>query len=173
MLEIRIDDVLQVGWGSLHHYCRLRDKSAWEWFLETDKIFEKYDYPCTLVVLSEGIDYYPKWVEYIKKYQRRYKIELHGSSHHYYDKMTAEEGYKDLLQAKDKIEKEFDIKITTWYVPYGRRHFPKWGKEVCDKLGINFDVEGRLISQHKFHYWHENQVKRVEKLIQCQIQERN
>ena len=160
-LEFRNDDVLQVGCSSLHHVCRLRCKTAWEWFLEADKVFEEYNYPCTLVILSEGIDYYPEWVEYIKKHQYRYNIELHGSSHRYYENMTAEEGYKDLLKAKEKIEKEFNVKITTWYIPYGKRHFPKWGEEVCKKLGINFDVVGRELKQHKFHYWHKEQVEKV------------
>ena len=173
MLEIRNDDVLQVGWSSFHHYCRLINKSSWEWFLEADKIFEKYNYPCTLVVLADGIEKLPHWVEHIKKNQHRYKIELHGSSHHYYCNMTEEEGYKDLLHAKEKIEKEFNVKIESWYVPYGKRKFPKWGPKVCKRLGINFDVVGRDVKQYKFHYWHKGQVEKVKKTIQCQTQGNN
>lgn len=174
LIELRNDDILQIGNGSTHHGYRLRVKTAWEWFLEADKVFEEYNYPCTLVVLSEGIDHYPEWVEHIKKNQHRYKIELHGSSHHYYQDMTSEEALKDLRQAKERIEQEFNTKVTTWYVPYGRKKFPVWGKEVCKKLGINFDVVEVDNYHYKFHYWHKKQVEKAHNFIRCQaIQESN
>jgi len=174
MLEIRNDDVLQVGWSSFHHYCRLLKKTSWEWFLEADKIFEEYNYPCTLVVLADGIDKLPHWVEHIKKNQHRYKIELHGSSHHRYDKMTAEEGLKDLQQARKKIEKTFNIKIENWIVPYGKRSAPDWGEEVCKKMGIGYVLTRGNNKYRVFHYWHEGQVDKVKRLIKwLQTQENN
>lgn len=169
-LEIRNDDVLQVDAGSTHHGYRLRDKTPFEWFLWADSVFEEYNYPCILAVLSEGIDYYPKWVKHIKKHQHRYKIELHGSSHHQYKHFTAKEALEDLRQAKDKIEQEFNVKITTWYVPYSykeRKGFPNWGKEVCDELGIEFDVTEKKKLQYPFHYWHKEQVEKIHKIIRC------
>jgi len=165
MLELRDDDILQIGAGGTKHLRRLRIKTAWEWFLETDKVFEEYNYPCTLAVLSEGIDYYPEWVNHIKKHQHRYNIELHGLSHCYYNYLTAEEGFKNLHQAKERIEKEFNTKITTWYVPYGKRKFPVWGKEVCNKLGIEFDTTEGKNKQYKFHYWYKEQVEKAHNII--------
>lgn len=168
--ELRNDDVLQVGFGSAHQAYRLREKTAWEWFKEADKPFAKYNYPCTLVTLSDGIEYWPEWVEYIKKNLHRYKIELHGSGHHYYKQMTKEAALADLRIAKDKLENEFQVKVTTWYVPYGSRRYPEWGEEVCKELGINFDVVGRDTHQHTFHYWHQEQIDKVKKIIEeiCQ-----
>ena len=167
MSELRMDDVLQVNPGSAHHCYRLRNKTPWEWFLEADSVFEEYDYPCILTLLSEGIDHYPKWVKHIKKHQHRYKIELHGSFHHQYKQFTAEKALKDLRGAKDKIEKEFNIKVTTCYVPYSykkRKGFPDWGQEVCDKLGIEFDVTKKE-RQFIFHYWHKEQVEKAHKIV--------
>ena len=168
MFELRMDDVLQLGAGSTNHLGRLSIKTPLEWFLWADSVFEEYDYPCILVMLADGIDHYPEWVKHIKKHQHRYKIELHGSSHHVYYNMTAEKGLEDLRKAKDKIEKEFNVKITTWYVPYGKKKYPTWGKDVCDKLGLKFDTTEIKHRQRIFHYWHETQVKKVHNIIRSQ-----
>ena len=165
MFELRDDDILEIGFGSAHHAYRLRVKNAWEWFKEADKVFEEYNYPCTLAVLSEGIDYWKEWVEHIKRNLHRYKIELHGSKHHYYDNMSMEEGLGDLKKARDLLEKEFKTPITTWYVPYGKRHYPKWGEEVCDKLGLNFDATKNPNRIFNFHYWHKEQVEEINEMV--------
>ena len=170
MPEIRDDDILQILPGSHHHAYRIEDKNHWEWFQWADSVFEEYNYPCTLAVLSEGIKHWPEWVKHIKKHQHRYKIELHGSSHLRYKYMTAKEALKDLREAKDKIEQEFNTKITTWYVPYSfkkRKGFPDWGKEVCDELGVEFDVTEKKEPQYRFHYWHKEQVEKAHKIIRC------
>ena len=162
-----MDDVLQIEPGSNHHRHRLKNKTPFEWFLWADSVFEEYDYPCIITVLSEGIEHYPKWVKHIKEHKHRYKIELHGSSHLRYKYMTPKEAFKDLKKAKDKVEKAFNTKITTWYVPYSykkRKGFPDWGKEVCDKLGIEFDVTEKE-RQFIFHYWHKEQVEKAHKII--------
>lgn len=175
MFELRCDDILQVGFGSAHQAYRLREKTAWEWFQWADQVFAEYNYPCTLAVLSEGIEHWPDWVKYIKANQYRFKIELHGSSHFYYCNMTAEEGYKDLKMAKERLEKEFNVPITTWYVPYGRRRYPDWGEEVCDKLGINFDVTNNPNRVFPFHYWNREQVEEVNEMVKnlCRITGKN
>jgi len=173
ILKLRNDDVLQIGAGSAKHGYSLREKTPFEWFLWADSVFEEYDYPCTLSVLSEGIDRYPEWVEHIKKNKHRYKIELHGSSHYRYNSMTMEEGLKDLREAKEKIEKTFDVKIDKWVVPFGRRSAPDWGKEVCKKLGVDIVLTRGNDEYFMFHYWHKGQVEEVHKIIKCQMQENN
>ena len=170
MIELRNDDILQVNVYSAHHNYRLKKKTPWKWFLECDRVFEEYDFPQTLVILSEGIEHYSEWVEHIKKNIHRYKIELHGSSHYFYDTWTAKDAYEDLKKAKERIEKEFGVNITTWYVPYGKRHFPSWGKEVCAKLGLEFDITAGNKQQFLFHYWHQIQVDKAIKLVKNSCQ---
>ena len=146
-----------------------------EWFLEADKVFEKYNHPCILAILSEGlID--RTWVEHIKKNQHRYIIELHGSSHYKYGRMSKEELFNDLRKAKWETEAEFGVKITTWYVPFGRKGRNPYAEEVCKaldlKLGIpNGKVDVRLWHKNKtiphvnFHFWRRDQIQDVESVL--------
>jgi len=166
MRHFRNDDILQVEVFSHKQGRRLNPKIAFDLFKECDKIFERYDYPCILAVLSEGIDYYPEWVEYIKKNKHRYQIELHGSKHYYYNSLSEEEGYKDLKQAKEKIEKEFGVKVTTWVVPHGVKKSPEWGLRVCKKLGLEIAVLSNPKNPYMFHFWHKGQVARVKRMIE-------
>lgn len=174
--EIRCDDVLQSN-----HLSQRQKKVAngrlFEMFLEADKIFEKYNYPCTLAILAEGIKHCPEWTEYIKKNQRRYKIELHGYCHNHFAQLPEETGEEYLRKAKELIEKTFNIKITTWYVPFGRKSMPEWGEEVCQRLGIKLDIpirktlpefwfKDRTIPQTNFHYWDLGQVNTIKKILQ-------
>lgn len=177
-LEIRNDDVLQIHLNPYSKAQRraLREKSFFDWFLEADKIFEEYNYPCTLAVLSEGIDIYPEWVQYIKDNLSRYKIELHGSCHQPYSKLDEKTGEKDLSQAIEKIEKTFNIKITTWYVPLGRKFIPEWGERVCERMGIKCDIPTMKIlpftwkmkplrTHINFHYWYKDQVEQINQIV--------
>ena len=168
MLELRNDDVLQIGAGSAHHGYSLREKTPFEWFLWADSVFGEYNFPCTLSVLSEGIDHYPEWVEHIKKNKHRYKIELHGSSHHRYNSMTAKEGFNDLKKAKEKIENTFGVKIENWVVPYGKRNLPDWAEDICKKLGIGLMITRGNRDWLVFHYWHKGQVEKAHKFIKWQ-----
>lgn len=173
-LKIRNDDVLQTKSASKSQRKALIEKSFFEWFLEADKIFEEYNYPCTLVVLAEGIDKEKEWVEYIKKNIHRYKIELHGYSHSKYVRMNKEQGKKDLAKAIKKIEDTFKCKITTWYVPFGRKNVPNWGEQVCKELGIKIDIpiEKTLpyfyrkgIRNINFHFWDLKQINQIDNII--------
>lgn len=176
-LEIRNDDILQIGWSSKDQQERIKGKNMFEIFLETDRLFERYNYPCTLAVLSDGIKYYPKWVEHIRKHKDRYKIELHGSHHYNYSKFNREKLKTDLKEAINKIEFTFNTKITTWYPPFGRKGENEYGIEVCKELGIEqFIQKGKvdaalwLLYPDKyfhvnFHYWYKTQVEVVEKIL--------
>ena len=183
MTEIRCDDVLQSSHLSQRQK-KVANGKLFEMFLEADKVFEEYNFPCTLAVLAEGIIHCPEWTEYIKKNQHRYTIELHGYYHHHFARLSEEDGEKDLKRAIDTIEKTFDTKVTTWYVPFGRKSMPGWGKEVCQRLGIKLDVpirktlpefwfRDKTIPQVNFHYWDKGQVNNIKKIIQlCRQQEK-
>ena len=124
-VEIRIDDVLLLNnlTGSMKN-C-LRHNTFFGHFKEMDKILERLKNPVVLTVMAEGIEHYPEWVEYIRARQDRFIIELHGYSHFYYKGMSEEEAYFSLGLAKTKIEETFGVKVTRWYVPFGRHYFPE------------------------------------------------
>lgn len=173
--EIRNDDVLQVTHLSQRQK-RVANGRLFEMFLEADKVFEKYNYPCTLAVLGEGIKHCPEWVDHIKKNIHRYKIELHGYVHNHFAQLTEEQGEEDLKKALDLIEKTFNTKVTTWYVPFGRKSMPEWGGAVCERLGIKLDIPTRkclpvfwlkdkTIPQVNFHYWDLQQCNQIEEIL--------
>ncbi len=179
--SIRNDDVFQNTDFTADQERAFKIKSPYHWFLEADKPFAEHNFSCTLVVLSEGLDLYHEWVKYVKENIGRYKIELHGSSHLKYKKMTEEEGLKDLQFAKNRIEQEFGQKITTWYVPFGRSNIPEWGDRVCEKLGIKmdrptmkqlpyfWDREPKR-EQINFHYWDLHQILQIRDIIETLCQ---
>ena len=140
MIEIRNDDILQSTMFSRTQRKVLETKSLFDYFLEIDKYFEKYNYPCILAVISEGIDKCPEWVEHIKKNISRYKIELHGKYHRYYGESSANELENELREAKEKIENTFNVKVSKWYVPFGRKGRHQNGEEVCSILGITQEI---------------------------------
>lgn len=181
--QIRNDDVLQISGFTKNQVKTMGDKMLYEHFLEADRVFEKYDYPCILAILSEGINGYPDWVKHIKNNIHRYIIELHGSAHYRYGNLSEERGKKELKEALDKIEETFGVRPTTWYLPFGRKSQPKWGKKVCEELRIKYDVPtGKIDAKrwiygyrrtHKppfyhinFHFWDEQQVKHIEQVIE-------
>lgn len=185
MVEIRNDDVLQVGYKTVHqgYYCK--DKDMFELFLKADEPFQKYNYPCTLAILAEGVDVYPEWVKHIKNNSQRYTLELHGYHHEHYNILSREEGKLQLQRAVEKIEDKFQTKLTTWYVPFGRRRWPDWGKEVAEELGLRFDPypgkievrywlmrnkQGYPFEHTNFHFWHPAQAKAVKEIL-CLLNE--
>ena len=197
-IELRNDDVLQTHAASVHQGYRTREKSLYDWFMWADEIFEKYNFPCTLAILGEGIEHaktnvlYQKWVEHIKKNKHRYTIELHGFHHRHPNELTREEMFKDISEGKKIVEDTFETKITTWYIPFGRRYQSPFGKEICEELGLNYDKYlGNIGTDHwlksyqkhkvspyeqiNFHYWHKEQVQNVEEIIKIwhQTQENN
>jgi len=188
-VQIRCDDVLQYHLWSKQGRKYLSDwrpdgKTPFELFKQADRLFDKYNYPCILAILSEGIDKYPEWVDYIKKYQHRYIIELHGSYHYYYCDLNEIEGERELRKAKEKIESTFNTKISTWYITFGKKKAPEWGQRVCDRIGIKYDYptskrdpELWLKNYYKkddliypfyhinFHYWHPEQREDINNVL--------
>ncbi len=176
MLNFRNDDVLQNTDFTSYQKKAFKMKSPFHWFLEADKPFAEYNYPCVLAILAEGIGIYKEWVKYIKDNIGRFKIELHGMRHERYKEMTEESGYNELLFAKNLIEQEFKQKITTWYVPFGRSNIPEWGDRVCEKLGIKmdrptmkqlpyfWDKEPKR-EQINFHFWSAKQNLQIKNIL--------
>ena len=180
-LLIRADDVLQTSLFTKTQRVALQDKSMFEWFLDIDKEFEKYNYPMILAVLSEGIDTEHEWVEHIKKNKHRYIIELHGGQHLKYGRLSREDLFNDLYWSKLKIEKAFNVKVSTWYVPFGRKGRNAYAEEVCKALEINLGIPDRKVDaklwfndkalEHvNFHYWREDQNNHVKEILKqlCQ-----
>lgn len=180
--EIRNDDILQVT-GVTHAQARDMDgRSLFECFLEADKIFEEYQYSCTLAVLSEGIVLYRGWVKHIKRNIKRYKIELHGREHCNYSSFSKEKLLINLGYAKERIENTFNIHITTWYPPKGRKGENPYMDDVCRELGMvayhqhgkvdakfwlkEYKKNNRWLFPHmNFHYWNRGQVQTVNEVI--------
>ena len=180
--ELRNDDVLQSQRITKHQQIAMEGRDLFDLFLECDKIFEKYNYPCTLLILSEGIDVYPEWVEHIKKNLHRYKLELHGTLHYNYKYLSREQVKKELAEAKEKIERTFGVKLTTWYMPFGRKGKHEDGDAICKELGLLEEKQTQKIDirfwtnhytkyntskfpQANFHYWCNHQRKQVEKIL--------
>lgn len=183
-LEIRNDDVLQTLFSvTKHQQSDLRGRTLFEAFLESDRMFEEHNYPCTLAVLSEGIPYETKWIEHIKKNKHRYKLELHGGLHINYMRKGDEYTKKELMLAIDKIEATFETRLSMWYPPWGRKGTP-WnsGPMICKELGIEMyhqvgKVDAKLWLKNpdkyphvNFHYWNDAQVKIVNQIL-CRLQD--
>lgn len=181
-VEIRCDDVLQRWLWTDQSAKHLKKATPFELFLEADKVFEKYQYPCTLAVITDGILIHKEWVEHIKKNIHRYNIELHGSSHYYYIDLSEKEGELELRHAKEKLENTFGQEITTWYVPFSRKKAPEWAERVCKKLGLKYPVVRTKIDSYiwiekykrlghspfshvNFHYWHPGQREQTNELV--------
>src|SRR3990167_6125004 len=164
-IEIRFDDVLLLNnlTGSMKN--SLRYNSFFGHFLLADKFLEDHNLHCILTILAEGIEAYPEWVQYIKLRKHRYTIELHGYSHLYYKGMSEEEAYQSLKKAKELVEKAFEVKITRWYVPFGRHYFPEWDYiKVCERLGLKFHTRGGTARHFYLHYWNSRDRLRLERL---------
>jgi peptidoglycan/xylan/chitin deacetylase (PgdA/CDA1 family) len=182
--EIRNDDVLQTLKTTTSAQRRdLEGRTLFEAFLEADKVFEEYDYPCTLAVLAEGIDEEPEWVEHILKNKDRYVIELHGDVHKNYRNIPLNEFWPQMSMAKNKIEKTFDVTLTTWYPPFGRKGERERTRDVTllgleqyyqhGKVDAKFWLKDPDSYPHvNFHYWNRPQVEHVREIL-CRLQEKN
>lgn len=175
-MEIRADDVLQVKPVSKYQKRALQEKSFYEWFMEADLVFSRFEYPCILAVLSEGIDVEPHWVDYIQRNQHRYIIELHGLDHRNYSRCSEKELYNLLREARDKIQLTFGVKVTTWYVPFGRKGKNPYGEKVCKKLGIKQYIpdgkvdaklwlKNRSMPHINFHFWKRSQINDINEIV--------
>lgn len=165
-IEVRNDDVLIYKGLTPSMKNGTRIKTFYEWFVEVDKWFEERNYPTILTVLADGIDVYPEWVEYIKQRQHRFKIELHGHTHMNYKNMSEEEAIKLLKEAKEKVEKTFNTKVTRWFAPFSKLGFPEWAERVCKKLDMGFHTKDNPIPHFYFHYWNTRSVKKIKWVIE-------
>lgn len=176
---LRNDDILQASrfTKDMQRTLKSTGKTLFELFLDADRMFAESGCSCTLAVLSEGVDVYRDWVKHIKDNGNRYKIELHGREHFNHNFMSRERLKKELSEAKKKIEDTFEIKITTWYLPFGRKGENVHGEEVCKELGIIYDKQiGKVDAKFwfkkpedyphvNFHFWRRDQVDVVKQII--------
>ena len=170
-VELRNDDVLIYGNLTSRMCQAMEHKSMFEWFKETDGWFEERNIPMILAVLTDGIDHYPEWVDYIKQRQHRYRIELHGHTHINYRHILNENKLYDLLMpAKEKLEETFSTRITRWYAPFSRGGFPggnaEIGMRVCERMGMKFHTKGNGPIPHRhFHYWNPEGIARIKEIL--------
>ena len=174
-IEIRNDDILLYG-NLTPSMCRARErKSMFEWFKETDQWFEERNIPMILATLTDGIDHFPEWVDYIKERKHRYRIELHGHTHINFRHILDEDKIYDMLMpAKEKLEKTFGIKVNRWYAPFSRKGFPggtaEIGMRVCERMGIQFHTKGNGTIPHRyFHFWDPRSIKRIQNFIDGKV----
>lgn len=169
--EIRNDDVL-IHSNLTPSMVRARKvKPFFEWFKETDSWFEERGIPQILAVVTEGINIYPEWVNYIKQRQHRYRIELHCHAHINFRHILDEDKiYELIMPAKEKLEKTFGVQVHRWYAPFSRRGFPggtaEIGMRVCERMGIKFHTKGNGTIPHRYyHFWNKNGFERIKQII--------
>ena len=115
-------------------------------------------------------------MQYIKDNITRYRIELHGREHIYYSELSHQELLDDLFWAKRRIETEFQTKITTWYVPFGRKGRNPHAEDVCKLLGLKLyipdgKVDAKLWFSNKSmlhvnaHFWRADQINHVNNIL--------
>lgn len=174
-LEVRNDDVL-IHTHLTPSMVRARKiKPFFEWFKESDRWFEERNIKVILAVITEGIDYYPEWVEYIRERKHRYRIDLHGHLHINFRHILDEDKIYDLIMpAKEKLEKTFDIKVGRWFSPFSKHGFPggtaEIGMRVCERMGIKFHTKGNGRIPHRyFHFWNSRSVDRIKGIVERHV----
>jgi len=165
-VEFRNDDVLISQNLTPAMVKSLERGLMFEQFKKTDELFKETKTPCILAVLSEGIDEFPEWVEYIKFNISRFKIEMHGLMHVDYRNFNYQQGLNYLALAKQEIERTFDVKISRWYPPFGRKCFPEWGEKVCEELDIKLNKSIQGLPHYPFHFWNLKDVERVKRIME-------
>jgi len=181
--EIRCDDVLQTALITNAQRKDIGGNDPFELFLEIDKEFEKYNYPMTLAICAEGIIQDQMWVQHIYKNKHRYKIEVHCLWHRNHANYQIYDFELEMTTAIKMIEGVFDVKVTTWYPPFGRKGEREDPKD-CDKLGIKqykqigkVDAKFWLKNPSKyphvnFHFWSSPQVEHVNRILEiCHLQQ--
>lgn len=182
--EIRNDDILQTtDTLTAAQKSDLRGRSMFEAFLEADSVFDRYSYPCTLAVIAEGVRDYPQWVRFIRNHSDRYHIQLHGFTHRNYALVGRKKFVFEIGMAKKILEETFEVPITVWYAPWGRKGVPTFAKEVCEHLGLCLyeqtgKVDAKLWFRNpqkythvNFHFWNDAQVEHVKRIL-CQLIEK-
>ena len=102
---------------------------------------EAKDITVILLIVAEGIEYYPMGVEYIKKHPE-WIIACHGLHHDRYNYKTYEEAYRDLAEAKTILEKAFERKVTIFLPP--KLRYNKATEKACADLGLEIHTPGHF-----------------------------
>jgi len=129
--RIRIDDVLQSTNFSYWQKESLKTMDMFDWFKYT--VGEHEDYPFILAVVAEGIDEQPEWVKYIKDHPH-WEVQCHGWEHKTYVRMDGEAIKKELIDAKQKIYKNFGVIVDKFYPP--KMKYNDMTREAARQVGL-------------------------------------
>jgi len=169
--EIVCHDVLQSRHFSDSQNKAFAIRSPFEWFCLATKDLQ--DYPLVLAVVAEGVDENIEWVNCIKKHPN-WKVECHGWIHRDYRKISLDEGMKELIKAKYKIESTFDQKVTRFFPP--KLQINERTLELCRIVSLKQDetsslsydwVKDKTIPSFYFHYWAKWDLKKMEEVRQA------
>lgn len=152
------------------------DKEPFELFKERMQPFGE-GVPVTLLCLSDGIDKFPEWVEYINAH-KNYKIACHGKRHADHVFLSYDQIVKELTEAKHRLEETFNQHVTEFYPPKNRYNakVTEAAREAGLKIKKGFYPVGRFLKdllekdnhpERKcldYHYWHYNDLANL-KLI--------
>ena len=152
-------------------------------FEKVHKLFEKYKVNHTIGILAKNFKDNVFLFWYIGRHDY-FDIQLHGWDHKDYSKLSYEDTYRELKEAKDYLEHIFSntkhyVKITTFIPPWSR------ASEVLQKVCIDLDmkISDRVIMPHQyladskdssvvnFHWW-EIDLDVLEKMLQKYTKER-
>jgi peptidoglycan/xylan/chitin deacetylase (PgdA/CDA1 family) len=167
-LILRDDDIFLTGSersGQIYDF---------EAFKEIHEIIAKTGREHMLAVIASEIETYPELKDYILSRKEEFGFGVHGWEHSNYTKWSSEDIKKDLLRAKEEIEKVFNVEVSWFFPPWNRTNetLIRSAKEVGLKTDINYTLpetilQGGAVGKAEtlcFHYW----VKRQqEELKQC------
>jgi hypothetical protein len=116
--------------------------------------------PMELAVIADGIEHYPKWVEYIKA-RPAWTVCCHGLHHIRHNRLSVDECQRQLSTAKQLIEDAFEASVKTFIPPFNA--YTDNTREIAADLGMTehrryrkFGSYTKNIStctQLDTHYW--------------------
>ncbi len=167
--NFRIDDVLQSINFSPAEQEAFAVRSPFEWFKLAAQPFE--DRYVKLVIVAEGIDRNPEWVEFIKGH-KKWEVQVHCWEHKVMKHMEEADLYKEIKMAKEKIEDTFNQRCTQFFPPKHYHSDNMW--RATRDLGLSLMME-RYIPDHYFkyrnivdvyfHFWNQTQIEQVRRIL--------
>lgn len=167
--RIRIDDVLQSTNFSPAQLAALEVMPFFEWFKYSALMFDGLY--VKLAIVAEGIDKNPEWVELIKS-QKNWEVQVHCWEHKSMNGLFYEDVYKEIKDAKEKIQDTFHQKVVEFYPP--KHKYSNMMMMACDALDLSLMVEKNIpehyiqsnqITSIYYHFWNPKQIKEIERII--------
>jgi len=129
-------------------------------FEAVDRLFIEHKAIHTLAVITDGLVYNSKLVDYIRKHAHL-SVQLHCHYHHDFTQLSADQVRFQFQEGIHIIHTLFDKAPTTWYPPWNRTNAevnkiaaeyglaPSWQKVSLEQYVSNF----RPFDTINFHYW--------------------